>query len=227
MSSAGRALLSTPMSRNTWTPTSAAAARAWAPTANEPLTHAAAPSASVSVQLTANETNTLRRVVPASVVSFVAITFPVESREREGHLFTRPRHGFRLLLVVRLPSLVAIATHCRWTTHELTEILDIGRLGAVEHYDSAPPLGSERAVTGGIQQRAPAAGVQAHEGCRHDTPAALLPGDRVPGRRVEQDEDRLAAADACAGRDQPSQPAVSAAGLDDYVRVPCDRHDDR
>src|SRR6202167_1941656 len=62
-------LLSTPMSKNTWTATSAALAPVWARRATDPLTPAATPSPSVSAQFTTRETSTLPRAVPLLVVS--------------------------------------------------------------------------------------------------------------------------------------------------------------
>jgi hypothetical protein len=86
----------------------------------------------------------------------------------------------------------------------------VGRLRAVEHHDAAPPLGSERAAAGSIEQLAPAGRVPAHDGCWRDTPAAHLPGHGVRGRRVEHDEHRLTVVAARAGRDQAPQPRVRA-----------------
>ena len=71
VSSGGRTLLSTPMSKNTRTATSAALAAVWARRATEPVTPAATASPSVSAQFTASETTTLRRVVPPLVVSAI------------------------------------------------------------------------------------------------------------------------------------------------------------
>ena len=38
--------------------------------------------------------------------------------------------------------------------HELTEVLHLGRLRAVEHHDAGPSFGCERAGAGGIEQPA-------------------------------------------------------------------------
>jgi hypothetical protein len=67
----GRTLLSTPMSKNTWTATPAVLAAVWARRATDPVTPAATPSPSVSAQFTTRETRTLRRVVPLLVVSAI------------------------------------------------------------------------------------------------------------------------------------------------------------
>ena len=80
----GRTLLNTPMSKNTWTATSAALAAVWARRATAPVTAAATASPSVSAQFTTRETTTLRRVVPRLAGARRAITAAEVPSRRSG-----------------------------------------------------------------------------------------------------------------------------------------------